>query len=69
MSAAGSRWLDVRPHGTAAAYRRHYRDGQKPCRRCRDAYNLTQRARYASQAPAPPRDRDSAGRFTARTAS
>jgi len=25
----------LRPHGTAAAYRRHHRRGEKPCESCR----------------------------------
>jgi hypothetical protein len=28
------------PHGTAAAARRHYRHGEKPCEPCRVAMNL-----------------------------
>ena len=37
MSTPGSRWADVRPHGTLAAYRRHYRHGEQPCEDCRQA--------------------------------
>lgn len=33
--------LDTRPHGTLAAYRRHYRHGERPCEPCTQA-----RARY-----------------------
>lgn len=33
----GTPWSDVRPHGTLAAYRRHYRHGEKPCESCRQA--------------------------------
>jgi hypothetical protein len=29
--------LDLKPHGTPAAYRRHYRNGTKPCEACRKA--------------------------------
>lgn len=35
-----SRWADVRPCGTLAAYRRHYRHGEQPCRQCRQADSL-----------------------------
>lgn len=34
---------NLEPCGTTAAYRRHYRKGQKPCQRCRDATNLAKR--------------------------
>jgi hypothetical protein len=34
---AGVTWADPRPHGTIAAYRRHYRHGEKPCEACRQA--------------------------------
>ena len=30
----------LRPHGTAAAYRRHYRRGERPCEVCADAEQL-----------------------------
>lgn len=33
----GWTWPDVRPHGTVAAYRRHYRHGEEPCESCRQA--------------------------------
>jgi len=29
--------LDLQPHGTRSAYRRHYRHGEKPCESCRQA--------------------------------
>lgn len=32
----------LQPCGTRAAYQRHYRNGEKPCRPCRDAYNSYQ---------------------------
>lgn len=32
----------VQPCGTPAAFRRHYRNGQKPCQACREAFNLYQ---------------------------
>ena len=32
--------LDVKPHGTPAAYRRHYRHGEKPCEACRQAESI-----------------------------
>jgi len=28
---------DSQPHGTVAAYKRHYRHGEKPCESCRQA--------------------------------
>lgn len=31
---------DLAPHGTAAAYRRHYKHGEKPCEPCRVAGNI-----------------------------
>ena len=46
----GSRWTDTRPHGTTAAYRRHYRHGGKPCEACRQAearYQAGKRDRLA----------------------
>ena len=30
-------WPDVKPHGTTAAARRHYRHGEKLCESCRQA--------------------------------
>ena len=36
----GTRWAVTKPCGTEAAYRRHYRRGQKPCQRCIDAHRL-----------------------------
>lgn len=65
MSAAGSRWADVKPHGTPAAYRRHYRHGEKPCQRCADAANRARRERYQPRAAPAIRPRGDAGRFTA----
>jgi hypothetical protein len=37
MSTLGKRyrWSDPKPCGTGAAYRRHYRHGEKPCFACR----------------------------------
>jgi hypothetical protein len=32
---SGYQWADVKPHGTAAAARRHYRHGTPPCDSCR----------------------------------
>lgn len=29
----------LQPHGTLAAYRRHYRRGEKPCTACKSAFN------------------------------
>jgi hypothetical protein len=40
---SGYRWADVQPCGTVAAYRRHYRHGEKPCWSCRQA-----RSRWAA---------------------
>jgi hypothetical protein len=34
--ATGARWAE-KPCGTLAAYRRHYRHGEKPCESCRQA--------------------------------
>lgn len=31
------RRADVKPCGTSAAYKRHYRHGEKPCEACRQA--------------------------------
>ena len=35
----GYRYADTKPHGTLAAYRRHYRHGEKPCESCRQAHS------------------------------
>jgi hypothetical protein len=35
----------LKPHGTPARYRRHHRDGEKPCEACRIAHNRDQAAR------------------------
>lgn len=35
----------LRPHGTAARYRWHYRRGEKPCEACRIAANRDKVAR------------------------
>ena len=32
--------LDLKPHGTTAAARRHYRRGEKPCEACRQTMAL-----------------------------
>jgi hypothetical protein len=29
----------LRPHGTSARHRWHYRHGEKPCEACREAHN------------------------------
>ena len=44
---SGTRWqrADVMPHGTPAAYRRHYRYGEKPCESCRQAEARRQQER------------------------
>ena len=36
---------ELRPHGTLAAYRRHQRLREKPCRKCLDEYNRQKAAR------------------------
>jgi cytidine deaminase len=38
-SVKGQRWGDVKPCGSTAAYRRHYRHGEKPCFACRQAWS------------------------------
>jgi hypothetical protein len=47
--------LDVRPHGTVAAARRHYRHGETPCESCRQAEH---RAWQDYSARRKPRGRD-----------
>jgi hypothetical protein len=67
----GTRRALVKPCGTEAAYRRHYRRGQKPCQRCIDAHNLALRERAAARGTVPGMPygtyaaRDDAGRFLA----
>jgi hypothetical protein len=51
----GRRWsdLDLKPHGTTAAYRRHYRRGTFPCDACKRAvalYQAERRDRLAADA-------------------
>ena len=36
---------NLEPHGTVAAYRRHYRRGQKPCQLCREAESADNKRR------------------------
>ena len=36
------RHVTLEEHGTPAAYRRHYKRGEKPCDACRDAHNERQ---------------------------
>lgn len=43
--AKAEREAKLRPCGTMAAFRRHYRRGEKPCQACRDAFNLYERMR------------------------
>lgn len=52
----------LQPCGTTAAYRRHYRHGEKPCERCRQAEALrpaparqpaARHARYIASQPVP----------------
>ena len=57
--AASRRWadIDLRPHGTTAAYKRHYRRGEQPCEACRQAqsrYNERRNAKRAAQREAQP---------------
>ena len=56
MSIPGSRWADVRPHGTLAAYRRHYRHGEQPCEDCRQANARASADRGREQANARRRE-------------
>lgn len=56
----GPRWLA--PHGTSAACRRHYRDGERPCQPCADAeqrrhapYSAARTAASSAAAPASSR--------------
>ena len=35
----------LKPHGTTAAYKRHYRRGEKPCEACRQAERRRQAGR------------------------
>jgi hypothetical protein len=44
-----SGWL--KPCGTVAAYRRHFRNGETPCEACRAAENARQVARYRKRHP------------------
>lgn len=39
-----------RPHGTTAAYKRHYRIGEKPCESCSQANALARAEQRASTA-------------------
>jgi hypothetical protein len=51
---SGYQWADVKPHGTPAAARRHYRRGEKPLRRycetCAQAQERDTADRYARRA-------------------
>jgi hypothetical protein len=40
------RWRRVRPHGTSAAYRRHYRRREPMCGPCRAWHRIDERKRY-----------------------
>lgn len=51
---------ELKPCGTAAAYRRHLRAGQKPCRPCKSAEYL----RRAERAAGPRRPRRATGTRT-----
>jgi hypothetical protein len=61
----GARWSDPQPCGTPAAYRRHHRHGEKPCRSCRQA----EARRQADVRAAHPRSTESrrAERLRAKT--
>ena len=54
--------FDIRPHGTEACARRHWRKGEKPCEACRAADNrahawrAARRAISASVLPEPPEE-------------
>jgi len=66
---SGYQWSDPQPHGTPAAYRRHYRHGEKPCEACRQAENRRWQSRRAARADrAGAITRDAYGRFTGRAA-
>lgn len=39
---------ELQPHGTVAAYQRHKKHDEKPCRECMDAWNEEMR-RYKAQ--------------------
>jgi hypothetical protein len=41
----------VLPCGTPAAYRRHYKKGEKPCQACREGYNASRRNRSREDLP------------------
>lgn len=42
--------LQLKPHGTVAAYRRHARHGEQPCDLCKDANRLAAAARKEQRA-------------------
>ena len=54
--------FDIRPHGTEARARRHWRKGEKPCQACRAADNrahawrAAQRTAGARVLPEPPEE-------------
>ncbi len=43
------KWDSPKGHGTEARAKRHYRDGEKPCARCREAQNLARARRGNSR--------------------
>jgi hypothetical protein len=53
---SGAPWPSwfLKPHGTPARYRYHYRHGEKPCQACREAFNRDKVARaHARRATCP----------------
>ena len=44
--------FDIRPHGTEARARRHWRKGEKPCEACRAAENRAHALRAARRTQA-----------------
>jgi len=50
VSPRGTTWnsLDLKPHGTPAAYRRHYRQGTPVCEACKQGRRIAREAYDAS---------------------
>jgi hypothetical protein len=48
----------LKPCGTQAAYMKHRRRGEPPCRECLDAHSADERRRYPDRAPDPDRLED-----------
>jgi hypothetical protein len=49
-SVKGQRWSDPKPCPSTAAYRRHYRHGEKPCFGCRMAHYYARQDRLTARA-------------------